>query len=158
MTTYTITSSIPFDEVHAMFSNVDILDAVHGRGLWHFSNWDDQPDGTFTRTGWVDGVQVPTFVRFLNKGKKYVRCNVAQRYVPGESVIEMSSTTVPSIIGGDIATNESHLTISPYNDGCLIRGRFVNSTSLPHPLGTMAIEVMNDMSLETVEFFKDAVR
>jgi hypothetical protein len=158
MHTYSFEVPISFSKVHTVFSNKDVLDSVHGRGLWRFSNWEEDEDGSYTRNGIVDGVEVPTFVRFLNKGKKYIRCIVRQRYVPGHDFIRLESTTVPNILGDSFVKNTSSIDIYRKDVGCYVRGQYMNSTTLPHPIGSMAIEVMNEMSQETVGFLEDALR
>lgn len=158
MKSHTFDANVPFDRAHRVFSDRHILDAVHGRGLWKFNEWVAMDDGSYTRQGDIKGVEVPMFARALNNGKKHVICRVTQRYVPGDDVITVESRMHPKILGRDMAHNTSRITIYPNGaDTCVLQISYTNTTSLPHPLSSMAIEVMNDMSDETIEFLRDAI-
>lgn len=160
MKSYSFDVKLPFSNIHTVFSNPRVLDSVHGTGLWTFSDWDERDDGSFVRTGAVKGVEVPTFARFLNKGKKYIVCHVDQRYIPGHDSIRLESTTTPKI-AGTTAFVKNTSSIVVYNggsDGCHVHGQYSNTTSLPHPLGSLAVDVMDEMSDETVGYLQDALR
>lgn len=151
-------ANIDFDAVHSVFSDTDVLDAVHGRGMWTFTDWKAQEDGSWVRTGNVKGVHVPGFARCLNRGKKYVICRVSQRYIPGDDKSEIVSSMHPKHIGHDVARNMSRFVIYPYSQGtCIVTASYTNSTSLPHPLSGMAIDIMDDMSKETLDYLQDAI-
>jgi len=151
-------ANVDFSAVHSVFSDATVLDAVHGRGMWKFTGWTAQEDGTYTRTGNVKGVQVPGFARCFNKGKKHVICRVTQRYIPGDEKSEIVSTMHPKHMGHDLARNVSRFVMYPYSEGtCVVTASFTNSTTLPHPLSSMAIDIMDDMSKETLEYLQDAI-
>jgi len=160
MKSWSFDVQLPFSNIHTVFSNRHVLDSVHGTGLWEFNDWKELEDGSFVRTGNIKGVEVPTFARFLNKGKKYIVCHVDQRYIPGHDSIRIDSTTTPKIAGTTaFVTNSSSIVV--YNGGsdvCHVHGKYTNTTSLPHPLGSLAVDVMDEMSEDTVGYLQDALR
>lgn len=157
MNSDTFEAPVPFDQVHHVFSDRHVLDAVHGRGMWAFRDWMPNDDGSYTRQGDIKGVEVPVFVRALNHGKKHVVCHVTQRYSADCDSVVISSEMYPKLLGRDMAHNSSMITIYPHGDQCIVRVSYRNTTSLPHPLSAMAVDVMNDMSKETIDFLRDAL-
>jgi hypothetical protein len=164
MKTYSFEVPIAWGQAHTMFNDPRVLDAVHGRGLWDFDAWrlvkDTNDDADrYIRQGVVKGVTIPSFARFLNKGKKHIRCRVVQEYVSEDGLIQIRSSMHPMILRSDIATNKSVIRVQPAGQNtCLVECTSINSTSLPHPLATAAIETMDDMTDESMDFLHDALR
>lgn len=157
MKTETFDADILFDDAHRVFSDPRVLDAVHGRGLWRFDAWVEMNDGSYTRQGEIKGVEVPIFARALNNGKKHVICHVSQRYVLEKDTIHIMSHMHPKVLGVDMAHNSSRVAIYRHGNSCIVQVSYTNSTSLPHPLSSMAVDVMDDMSRETIDFLRDAL-
>lgn len=158
MPTYDFEAPVPYGDAQRIVSCPKVLDAVHGHGLWKFSPWEEDASGELTRKGWIKGVEVPSFARVFVGGSKYITCKVHQRYTTHDDCITIHSTLKPKVAGAHIATNATDIRITPVSDGCRIEATSSNATSLPGPLGPMAIEVMDQMSDETMEFLEEALQ
>lgn len=165
MKRYSFEVPIDFAQAHLMFNDPRVLDAVHGRGLWDFDAWklsEDQSvygQETFVRQGRVRGVEIPVFVRFLNKGKRHIKCRISQEYTSDPRCIRISSTMQPLVLRSDLAMNRSVIRVHALETGkSLIECESTNSTSLPHPLAQAAIDCMDDMTSESMDFLYDALR
>ncbi|MGA1564032.1 MAG: hypothetical protein ACO35C_05375 [Pontimonas sp.] len=160
MPSYSFEAAVPYENAIAVVSCPDVLDRVHGKGMWQFSGWEPDGDAVWKRKGKVKGVEVPQFARVLVGGKRYITCSVTQSYRVLDGAIEVRSRMRPKVAGASVATNTTVLRIQPVRDGeaCLVAGTAVNETSIPAPIGPMAVDVMDEMSDETMEFLEDALR
>jgi len=159
MISVTIHAKVPFESSTDMFSCPKILDSIHGIGLWKFTDWKVSPEGSYTRKGKIKGVEVPSFARFLNGGKRYITCNVTQTYTQiSEDTIIVDSLLKPKVAGVNVVLNETQFKIKRFDStSSLVYVSSHNQTDLPHPLRQIAIEVMDDMSIETMNFLEDAL-
>lgn len=162
MPSYSIRANVPFSNAVSMFSSPRVLDAVHGRGLWKFSDWEQTNDigvTTYHRKGVIKGVEVPVFARFLIHGRKYIPCRVKQQYVIEDQVIRVRSTLKPKVAGAEVAKNVTNFIIQPIDEAsCTVDVESRNTTNLPDPIKGMALEFMDTMSDETMEFLEDSLR
>jgi len=166
MKRYSFQVPIDFGQAHTMFNDPRVLDAVHGRGLWDFDAWSHDEkqsavygEKTYVRQGRVRGVTLPVFARFLNKGKKHIKCRIWQEYTSDKDCIRIASVMKPMVLRPDLATNRSVIKVRPLEPGItVIECESINSTSLPHPFSHAAIDCMDDMTDESMEFLYDALR